>query len=550
MVPHPNKTRDDNHNHNHNLHNKKGRRPSSRRRLRGVVYLLYVFVAVVAAGTVLCYLKILSEMNKLMASGGSTPMINGRPIHLPGHNIRFRSVDAAAAVAAALVSPTPTTTGSCAILLFGLPRAFKDYVLPSLEKNVLRPNARYGCDYFVHYYRQDSEAAGRSGRGGSIRADDIFLLEDSVATIFRDAHTNTTTTTAGGAAAAGGSAGPPSPTVTFVSDTNETFWDKRGDVIQRYRTAKNPDGNYSFYPYGERTYEYPGTLDNIVRQWHSVNAVWDAMEEASSGNGGNSNKNNKNNKNKNNRNKPHRYRRVAMMRVDVVYLTPIDIYSVPVVPPAAAAGQPTPDDAPHRTVDDYATNTRSVIPNFAKYPVNDRLIYGPRSAVEVWASQRFSRIEEYARDPSATPGMVMHSETFLNATILQAIREAGAHGGGGGGRDAAAINNNNNNSSNSRADDRPVLIEDPWMCFLRVRADGAIWIEDCDASKSGFGGGYPGGEAAYTELLREFLPNRGRGCKKRRLRDKVRRILELACPPPTTTTTTRTRTRTRTGRAS
>ena len=365
----------------------------------------------------------------------------------------------------------------CAILLFGLPRAFKDFVLPSLEKNVIDVNRKYRCDYFVHFYQQDSEASGRSGKGGAIRSEDVFLLKDSVTNLH---HADTQI-----------------PEVTFVSDTNETFWKQRGTLIQHYRTAKNKDGQYTFFPYGERTYEYPGTLDNIVKQWHSINAVWDAMEKSSlEGNP----------KAGNNDFRPHQYRRVAMMRNDVVYLTPIDIYSVP--------------ESNSILGDDFSSNVASVIPDFAKYPVNDRLIYGPHSAVKIWASQRFLKIEEYSRDPSATPGMVMHSETFLNASILQAIKETNT------------IDDNKGDAANQKF---LTVLEDRRMCFLRVRADGAIWIEDCDASKSGFGGGYPGGMTAYRKLLDEFLPNKGRGCKTRRLKDKVRKILELACPAQTIT---------------
>jgi len=432
-------------------------------------------------------------------------------------------------VTAAAAAATTRTTGleqqqrgstsqqlsTCAILLFGLPRAFRDFVLPSLEKNVILPNAKYGCDYFVHYYQQNSEASGRSGRGGAIRSEDIFLLEASVRKLHEANNNNNTTANA-----------IATPKVAFVSDTNETFWNKREAVNQHYRTAKNPDGNYTFFPYGEQTYEYPGSLDNIVKQWHSINAVWDAMEEASSRKGSSSNNNNK----------PHQYRRVAMMRNDVIYLTPIDIYGVPVVDASetkAAKQQPQPRD-------DYSTNIASVIPNFAKYPVNDRLIYGPYSAVRFWASQRFSKIEEYAKDPLATPGMVMHSETFLNASILQAIKETAIETETDKHEEQHSANANNtanNNINNANRKTNHEVLEDKWICFLRVRADGAIWIEDCDASKSGFGGGYPGGINASSKLLQEFLPNHGKGCKKRRLRDKVRRILELVCPKSARATT-------------
>ena len=57
-----------------------------------------------------------------------------------------------AAVASSTTASSLIPQHRCAICLFGLPRAFESLVLPSLVKNVVRPNARHGCDYFVHYY--------------------------------------------------------------------------------------------------------------------------------------------------------------------------------------------------------------------------------------------------------------------------------------------------------------------------------------------------------------------------------------------------------------
>jgi len=51
-----------------------------------------------------------------------------------------------------LTHSTMPTSQKCAICLWGLPRAFKSIVLPSLEQNVIRPNAKSNCDYFVHFY--------------------------------------------------------------------------------------------------------------------------------------------------------------------------------------------------------------------------------------------------------------------------------------------------------------------------------------------------------------------------------------------------------------
>ena len=113
----------------------------------------------------------------------------------------------------------------------------------------------------------------------------------------------------------------------------------------KYRNTRNQDGTLTYFPYTEPTYVYPGTIDNIVKQWHSIDAVWNEMYN-----------------NNNQQQQYHKsYKRVAMMRNDVVYITPIDLYK------------------------DYSSASSSlsssssvVIPNFAKYPINDRLIIGPR----------------------------------------------------------------------------------------------------------------------------------------------------------------------------
>ena len=131
---------------------------------------------------------------------------------------------------------------------------------------------------------------------------------------------------------------------------------------------------------------------------------------------------------------------------------------------------------------------------------------GPTKAVELWANERFTKIEDYAVDPLHEPGMVLHAETFLNASILQTIKEM----------EVASTSSHY------------TIFEDPNICFLRVRADGAIWIEDCDASKSGFDGGYPGGMKEYLKILKKHFLG-GKKCSKRKVRDKLRIIYELHC---------------------
>ncbi|KAG7371343.1 hypothetical protein IV203_019913 [Nitzschia inconspicua] len=355
--------------------------------------------------------------------------------------------------------------GSCAILLFGLPRAFREYVLPSLVQNVIRTNRRYGCDYFVHYYHIDKEESnGRSGRGGVIHPDDIQLLKTAVADMYKNNDTTSEEMVAH------------IPLVSIVHDTNQTFWEKRQTQLMKYRNTRNANGKLTYFPYTEPTYVYPGTIDNIVKQWHSIDAVWNLMQ-----------------KHENKQTTGQRYQRIAMMRSDVVYITPVDVFAIPTT---ESPGSSSITDMSNGKSMDSAHSDVVIIPDFAKYPINDRMIIGPYDAVKLWATERFLRIDHYATKV-APPGTAMHSETFLNDTILTSIR----------------------------SDLHLPIYEDPWLCFLRVRADGAIWIEDCDAAKSGNGGGFPEPVLPY---LKPFL-NESATCRQRWLRDPVRRVKEFFC---------------------
>jgi len=99
------------------------------------------------------------------------------------------------------------------------------------------------------------------------------------------------------------------------------------------------------------------------------------------------------------------YARVAMLRNDAVYVTPIDIMRI--------------DNGTLDTNNEYF-----VVPNFGRYPVSDRMIYGPHEAVKVWATKRFDLVEERVENAQDI-GMKMHSESFMNGTIFPAIRALG-----------------------------------------------------------------------------------------------------------------------------
>jgi hypothetical protein len=257
---------------------------------------------------------------------------------------------------------------------------------------VIEPNP--GCDYYVHYYHMTEELGGRSGNGGAIDPTAILLLRDAVHNAAKERNMSYL------------------PIVEFVFDHEEDFWNKYNDLIQKIRTTK-VSGKYLYFPWKANTYHHPVTTDNIVKMWHSIQAAYQLMEDSATA-------------------KNIDYKMVAMLRSDVVYVTPVDIH-----------------DALNATT--TSTELAPVtVPDFGKHPVSDRIIYGPREAVKIWATKRFSQLESHVQFIlSNHPGWGMHSERFLDYTIFPLIR----------------------NVTSIRAH--------PTLCFFRARADETVWISDC-----------------------------------------------------------------------
>jgi hypothetical protein len=298
----------------------------------------------------------------------------------------------------------------CAINFFGLPRAFQSLVLPSIIENVIRPNAAHNCDYFVHYFNLTQEAAGRSGKGGHLNTSEILLLEQHVQ---REA--------------------PPGqrrPKVVFLAEQEEDFWKKYEALINKTRDTKDSKGRFLYYPWKDKSYEYPGSVDNIIKMWHSIQSAWLLMEQHATEDN-------------------IQYSRVAMLRADVMYVSSIDIYRLDNDQLDNDHNNDT--DANAGALFDHE-NRFAVVPSFAKFPVNDRMIYGPHAAVKIWAAERFARLETHVQSIlKDDPGYGMHSERFLNHTIFPAIRQAGIE-----------------------------IHDHPHMCFFRVRTDETVWVSDCD----------------------------------------------------------------------
>ncbi|KAL3943710.1 MAG: hypothetical protein SGBAC_002217 [Bacillariaceae sp.] len=271
-------------------------------------------------------------------------------------------------------------------------------ILDDIVKNILQPNSEYHCDIFVHYFHQTQEAVGRYNDGGTIDPNEIFHLKPSVEKLYEtlgiavDQQQNSRLT------------------LLFANDTNTTFYDKRGSDLHRYHTTLDSEGNPKYFPWKTPNWQN-SSLDNMIRQWHSIEAVFEMMNEYGT---------------------RHNivYKRVAMLRNDVCYVTPVDIMKLD-------GGR----------LD--KKNAYFVVPNFAKWPVNDRMIYGPYGAVRVWATQRFRLIEDRV-ETKPDVGWNMHSERFMKASIVPAMKNLGY--------------------MKSFSSD---------ICFFRTRTKGMLMTSDC-----------------------------------------------------------------------
>mmetsp|Transcript_24796 Transcript_24796/g.58837 ORF Transcript_24796/g.58837 Transcript_24796/m.58837 type:complete len:945 (-) Transcript_24796:33-2867(-) len=322
----------------------------------------------------------------------------------------------------------------CALLFFGLPRSFQTLVLPSIKTNLLLPNARHNCDVFVHYYQQKDDTKGRRNRGGTIDADSVQLLNQEVKKIAskygpksgRNSISVKSHTHGGevGGSDHTGTARP--PIVAFVHDTPEEYWERRGELVQKYQEEIDEyDGKPKYFPWKAQTYTN-SSIDNIVRQWHSISTAFNLMEMTA-------------------KQLNFEYSRVGMFRSDVMYMTPIDIASLDGGIGVGSGNSTRRFQEP--TMD--TQNQYFVLAPFATYPVNDRSIYGPYEAVKVWATQRFRLIEERAK-LRKQPGFTMHSERFLNDMVLSEMQKLGYK-----------------------------RHTNPDICFLRTRADESVIVSDC-----------------------------------------------------------------------
>lgn len=281
---------------------------------------------------------------------------------------RYDSVEGASQDSSSNASVWPSPR--CAINFYGLPRAFKEIVLPSIVRNIIEPNLDANCDYFVHYYNVSFEESGRSGSGGSIRTGDIFLLRDAVdkAVKYRQR------------LEPGANRIRKAPVVHFVSSTNENFHQKFDGLLNKVTQTMDPNqpDKPLYLPWRDFTASGNRSVINLLKMWNSIQIAWETMEDYATLN-------------------TFQYEYVAMFRSDVMYLTPIEL-----VPS-------------HRSKD-------IVLAGFARYPVNDRMVMGPASKVKIWATERFDRLDDHVQWMAKNKdGLGMHSEQFIHKTLLPAM---------------------------------------------------------------------------------------------------------------------------------
>ena len=203
----------------------------------------------------------------------------------------------------------------CALLFFGLPKHFKDIVLPSIRSEILAHNP--GCDVFAHTYNVTTITTARNGeKAAAIHPDEVFALTRNV-------------------------------------------------VVDEPHALPRDLEHYHPYVGYDWTRQQ---MDNMIKQWHSIERAWGAMVDCE-------------------RRRGRRYARVGLFRLDVKYVTPIRI----------------------------GDGAVAAVPNFGhfyndpKKGMNDRAFYGGRAYAELWATARFPQADAYV----ASHANKLHSEKFM-----------------------------------------------------------------------------------------------------------------------------------------
>lgn len=273
----------------------------------------------------------------------------------------------------------------CALLFFGLVVEFKSLVYPSIQRHILDQNPH--CDVFLHTY--NISTLPFNAKNGGTREGVLLDVSQATKLTSEEGHAQ--------------------------FESMDSFFQRRQRALNRTRA------NFHNGTWGDCCISH----DNMIKQWHSIKAVWDLMEahahkEQTKMSGGTTSSSTTPTPQE----EPY-YKNVGFFRLDVYYLTPIDI-----------------------------SNSTAVIPDFANYPKNDRLFYGNYAFAEIWAN-RFRFIptfeKKYMRKQSRLNGL--HSETIVHYLLEH---------------------------------HEIPYEESPDICFLRVRSGPSrVKLDDCRESSSG-----------------------------------------------------------------
>jgi len=182
-----------------------------------------------------------------------------------------------------------TVANKCALLFFGLAKHFNDIAFPSIQKYILNINP--DCDVYAHTYDIKSITNPRNNEDHTpVNPLEVYSMTKNV-----------------------------------VLDTLESV-------------SKAIDFDYYHKHYKQSGGVFPYSMDNTLKQWFSIQRVWESM--------------------------PTTYKRVGLFRLDVLYTEPVNIQ-----------------------------NGDAVIPDFHHWDgLNDRAFYGLYKWAGQWATNRFKKL--------------------------------------------------------------------------------------------------------------------------------------------------------------
>ncbi len=151
-------------------------------------------------------------------------------------------------------------------------------MIPTMKKNVLLPNAKYDCDFFIHQHvRGFDELPSHPGIGESPDLNDVYEFEDVIESIAKK--TGSTRDL---------------PIVRFVESSDDDTFSRHRDLFVKTHFLKDKNGHWLYFP-------------EVIRSWHGIELAWELMEQTQEHNG-------------------IQYDRVALLSTDAAYVTEVDIY--------------------------------------------------------------------------------------------------------------------------------------------------------------------------------------------------------------------------------